>query len=92
MDGTPFANLSLKIDPAVLRTIIEKGDLLKFAETVSAQAASQISAQIAWHVAEAQGRPQEELERLLAEVSFVLSDGEPGFGTGRFPPRLSAKD
>jgi hypothetical protein len=97
MDGKSLAKLTLTVEPAALREIIAKGELLKFADAVATQAAAQISAQIAWHVAEVSTRPPEETsDRLLAEVSFheVFVDGEPGFGTGRFPPRpvVSAKD
>jgi len=89
MENKSLANLTLKVDPVALREIIAKGDLLKFADTVAAQAAAQISAQIVWYVAEAQVRPEGANEGVLAEVAFheVFVDGEPGFGTGRFPPR-----
>jgi hypothetical protein len=88
METKSLANLTLKVDPAALREIIAKGELLKFADTVAAQAAAQISAQIVWYVAEAQGRSAIPAEGVLAEVDFheVFVDGEPGFGTGRFPP------
>jgi hypothetical protein len=83
MEGKSLANLTLKVDPAALREIIAKGELLKFADAVAAQAASQISAQIVWHVA------QGATEGVVAEVAYreVFVDGEPGYGTGRFPPR-----
>jgi hypothetical protein len=89
MEGKSLANLTLKVDPAALREIIAKGELLKFADAVAAQAAAQISAQIVWHVAEAQARPEATTQGVVAEVAFheVFVDGEPGFGTGRFPPR-----
>jgi hypothetical protein len=83
MEGKSLANLTLKVDPAALREIVAKGELLKFADAVAAQAASQISAQIVWHVA------QGATEGVVAEVAYreVFVDGEPGYGTGRFPPR-----
>jgi hypothetical protein len=83
MEGKSLANLTLKVDPEALREIIAKGELLKFADAVAAQAASQISAQIVWHVA------QGATEGVVAEVAYreVFVDGEPGYGTGRFPPR-----
>jgi len=89
MDGKPLAHLTLTVDPASLREIIAKGELLKFADAVAAQAASQISAQIVWHVAEAHARPEGVSAGMVADVAFheVFVDGEPGFGTGRFPPR-----
>jgi len=90
MEGKSLAKLTLTVEPAALREIISKGQLVKFADAVASQAAAQISAQIAWHAAEAQARPEEAEEaadHLLAEVAFVFVDGEPGFGTGRFPPR-----
>jgi hypothetical protein len=87
MERKSLASLTLKVDPAALREIIAKGELLKFADAVAAQAAAQISAQIVWHVAETQGRPAGE-DAPAAEIAFheVFVDGEPGFGTGRFPP------
>lgn len=89
MEGKSLANLTLKVDSAALREIIAKGELLKFADAVAAQAAAQISAQIVWHVAEAQGRAEVATDNVVAEVAFseVFVDGEPGFGTGRFPPK-----
>jgi hypothetical protein len=91
METKSLANLTLTVDPSALREIIAKGNLLQFADAVAAQAASQISAQIVWHVAEAQTQPDLALAggNVVAEVAFheVFIDGEPGFGTGRFPPR-----
>jgi hypothetical protein len=91
MESKSLANLTLTVDSASLREIIAKGSLLQFADAVAAQAASQISAQIVWHVAEAQAHPDTALrgDSVVAEVAFhqVFVDGEPGFGTGRFPPR-----
>jgi len=89
MSSKSLANLTLTVDPAALREIIAKGSLLKFADAVAAQAASQISAQIVWHVAEVQARAEAAVEGPIAQVSFheVFVDGEPGYGTGRFPPR-----
>jgi hypothetical protein len=89
MEHKSLANLSLKVDPAALREIIAKGNLLQFADAVAEQAAAQISAQIVWYVAEAQARPEAAASDVLAEVAFheVFVDGEPGYGTGRFPPR-----
>jgi hypothetical protein len=84
MEGKSLANLTLKVDPAALREIVAKGELLKFADAVAAQAASQISAQIVWHVA------QGTTEGVVAEVGYreIFVDGEPGYGTtGHFPPR-----
>jgi hypothetical protein len=85
-----LANLKLHVDPAALRGIVARGDLLKFADAIANQAAAQISAQIVWHVAEASARPAAGNETIAAELAFqeVFVDGEPGFGTGtRFPPR-----
>jgi len=90
MEGRPLANLTLKVDPAALRDIIAKGELLKFADAVAAQAASQITAQIVWHVAEAQSRPGGADESVAAEVRFVV-DSAGGYGTGRFPPKWPPK-
>jgi hypothetical protein len=89
METKSLANLTLKVDPAALREVIAKGNLLKFTEAVAAQAAAQISAQIVWHVAEAQAKPEAAGGDLVAEMAFheVFVDGEPGYGTGRFPPR-----
>jgi hypothetical protein len=89
METKSLANLTLRVDPAALREVIAKGNLLKFTDAVAAQAAAQISAQIVWHVAEAQARPNAVAGELVAEMAFheVFVDGEPGYGTGRFPPR-----
>ena len=89
MQGRTLANLTLTVDPEALREIIANGELIKFADAVAAQAAAQISAQIVWHVAEAAARPEAVAGGAVAEIAFhsVFVDGEPGFGTGRFPPR-----
>jgi hypothetical protein len=89
MADKSLAKLTLNIEPDALREIIAKGELLKFADSVAAQAASQISAQIVWHVAEAQKQADVAKNGLVAQVDFhqVFVDGEPGFGTGRWPPR-----
>jgi hypothetical protein len=85
MEGKSLANLTLKVDPAALREIIANGELLKFVDAVAAQAASQISAQIVWYVAQA--RPEGAADGVVAKVEFheIFSDGDKGFGTGRFP-------
>ena len=89
MADKSLAKLTLNIEPDALREIIAKGQLLKFADAVAAQAASQVHAQIVWHVAEAQERADIAKQGVVAQVEFqqVFVDGEPGFGTGRWPPR-----
>jgi len=51
-DSKQVASLSLNVDPEALRSIISSGPLLEFADTVAAQAAAQISAQLVQHVAD----------------------------------------
>jgi len=90
MDGTQIANLTLTIDPGALRSIIESGTLLEFADTVARQAAAQISAQLVQRVADAAVKPEAEIGGVATQVSFisVIGDGEPGFGTHPLPPRF----
>ena len=52
-----IGNLSLTIQPEALRNAIESGRLLELADTVSREAALQISAQMVQHVAEAALKP-----------------------------------
>lgn len=89
MEVNEIANLTLTIDPAALRSIIESGRLLEFADTVARQAAAQISAQVVQHVAAAALR-QSEIGGVSTQVSYVsvIGDGEPGFGTHPRPPRF----
>jgi len=90
MSENQIANLTLTVDPGALRSIIETGRLLEFADTVARQAASQISAQLVQHVAAAALKPQPELGGVSAQVHYVsvIGDGEPGFGTHPRPPRF----
>lgn len=90
MEGKQIANLTLNVDHQALRSIISSGRLLEFADTVAAQAAAQISAQLVQHVAEAALQPKALESGVGAEVSylFVIGDGEPGFGTRPRPPRF----
>lgn len=78
-----IGNLSLTIQPAALRNAIESGRLLELADTVSREAALQISAQIVQHVAEAAIKPELAKGGLSASASFVFEEGD--YGT--VPPR-----
>jgi hypothetical protein len=84
-----IANLTLRVEPEALRSIISSGRLLEFADTVAAQAAAQISAQLVQHVAEGALASKGLESGAGAEVSYLLvtGDGEPGFGTSPRPPR-----
>jgi hypothetical protein len=88
MEENQIASLTLKVDPKALRSIISSGRLLEFADTVAAQAAAQISAQLVQHVAEGSLSAKGLEAGAGAEVSYVLvtGDGEPGFGTKPRPP------
>jgi hypothetical protein len=85
-----IANLTLTVDPGALRSIIESGRLLEFADTVARQAAAHISAQLVQHVAAASIKQEAAIGGVSAQVSFVsvIGDGEPGFGTRPRPPRF----
>jgi hypothetical protein len=85
----PIANLTFRVEPEALRSIISSGRLLEFADTVAAQAAAQISAQLVQHIAEGALGTKGLESGTGAEVSYILvtGDGEPGFGTSPRPPR-----
>jgi hypothetical protein len=74
-----IGNLSLTIQPEALRNAIESGRLLELAETVSREAALQISAQIVQHVAEAALKPELAKSGVSASASFIFEGGD--FGT-----------
>jgi hypothetical protein len=90
METKQIANLTLRIDPEALHSVISSGRLLEFVDTVASQAAAQISAQLVQHVAEGAIRPDSLKAGVSAEVSYrlVTGDGEPGFGTSPRPPRF----
>lgn len=74
-----IGNLSLSIQPEALRNAIESGRLLELADTVSREAALQISAQLVQHVADAALKPELLKSGASASVSFVFEEGD--FGT-----------
>jgi hypothetical protein len=78
-----IGNLSLTIQHEALRNAIESGRWLELADTVSREAALQISAQVVQHVAEAALKPELTKGGVSASVSFVFEEGD--FGT--VPPR-----
>jgi hypothetical protein len=90
MESKQIASLTLNVDHQALRAIISSGRLLEFADTVAAQAAAQISAQLVQRVAEAALEPKGLESGVSAEVSYrmAVGDGEPGFGTHPRPPRF----
>jgi hypothetical protein len=91
MDDTKeVASLSLQVNSEALRSIISSGRLLEFADTVAAQAAAQISAQLVQHVADGALRTDGLREGVSAAISYrlVTGDGEPGFGTVPRPPKF----
>lgn len=89
MADDQIANLTLEVNPEALRSVIASGRLLEFADTVAAQASSQISAQLVQRVAEGALDPERLSSGVAAEVSYrlVIGDGEPGYGTVPRPPR-----
>jgi len=89
-DSKQIASLALSVDPEALRSIISSGRLLEFADTVAAQAAAQISAQLVQHVADGALRADGLRDGVSAAISYrlVTGDGEPGFGTVPRPPRF----
>ena len=78
-----IGNLSLTIQPEAVRNAIESGRLLELADTVSREAALQISAQLVQHVAEAALKQGLGKAGVSASASFVFEEGD--FGT--VPPR-----
>ena len=87
--GRHIGDVTLKIQPDVLKEIISTGRLAEFASTAAAQAASQISAQIVDHVAAAALEPNKMAAAAELKFSYVFEDGD--FGTpwtGPHPPRF----
>jgi hypothetical protein len=74
-----IGNLSLSIKPEALRIAIESGRLLELADTISREAALQISAQLVQHVADAALKPDLMKSGVAANVSFIFEEGD--FGT-----------
>ena len=74
-----IGNLSLTVQTEALRNAIESGRLLELADTISKEAALQISAQLVQHVAEAALKPEVLKSGVGASVSFVFEEGD--FGT-----------
>ena len=74
-----IGKLNLTIQPDALRNAIESGRLLELADTVSREAALQISAQIVQHVAEAALKPELAKGGVSASASFIFEEGD--FGT-----------
>ena len=74
-----IGNLSLTVQPEALRNAIESGRLLELADTISKEAALQISAQLVQRVAEAALKPEALKSGVGASVSFVFEEGD--FGT-----------
>ena len=74
-----IGNLTLTVQPEALRNAIESGRLLELADTISREAAAQISAQLVQHVAEAALKPEGMKAGVGASVSFIFEEGD--FGT-----------
>lgn len=74
-----IGNLNLTVQPDALRNAIESGRLLELADTISKEAALQISSQLVQHVAEAALKPELLKSGVSASVSFVFEEGD--FGT-----------
>jgi len=83
--GKSIGQLTLKIEPDVLKEIISTGRLAEFASIAAAQAASQISAQIVDHVAAAALNPQKLTTAAELNVSYIFDGGD--FGTVPRGPR-----
>jgi hypothetical protein len=90
LESKQIANLTLRVEPEALQSIISSGRLLEFVDTVASQAAAQISAQLVQHIAEGSLQPGALKAGVSAELAYrlVTGDGEPGFGTHPRPPRF----
>jgi hypothetical protein len=83
MEGKEIGKFTLNISPEALRSVIGSGRLLELAETLSREAATQISAQLIDQVATAALKPEGLKGGASAGVSFIFDGGD--FGT--VPPR-----
>jgi hypothetical protein len=83
MEHKEVGKFTLNISPDALRTVISSGRLLELAETLSKEAAAQISSQLVEQVAAAALKPEGLKAGASANVSFIFEGGD--FGT--VPPR-----
>ena len=83
MEKQEVGKFTLTISPEALRTVVGSGRLLELAETLSREAAAQISAQLVEQVAAAALKPDGLKNGASTNVSFIFDGGD--FGT--VPPR-----
>jgi hypothetical protein len=83
MENREVGKLTLNIDPEALRSIIGSGRLLELADTLSKEAAAQISAQLVEQVAGAALKPEGLKTGASVGVTYIFDGGD--FGTR--PPR-----
>lgn len=83
MANKELGNLSVKIEPEALRSIIADGRMLELADKIATEAAAQISAQLVEQVASEALKPEGLKTGVTAKVSFIFDGGD--FGT--VPPR-----
>jgi hypothetical protein len=83
MENKEVGKFTLTISPDALRTVIGSGRLLELAETLSKEAAAQISSQLVEQVASAALKQDGLKSGVSAGVSFIFEGGD--FAT--LPPR-----
>jgi hypothetical protein len=83
MENREVGKLTLNIDAEALRSVIGSGRLLELADTLSKEAAAQISAQLVEHVAGAALKPEGLKGGASVDVTYIFDGGD--FGTR--PPR-----
>lgn len=83
MENRELGKFTLSIAPDALRTVISSGRLLELANTLSREAAAQISAQLVEQVAGAALKPDALKAGATVNVSYIFDGGD--FGT--VPPR-----
>ena len=83
MENRELGKFTLNISPEALRTVIGSGRLLELANTLSREAAAQISAQLVEQVAGAAIKPDGLKAGATVNVSYIFDGGD--FGT--HPPR-----
>lgn len=83
VENKEVGKFTLTIAPEALRSIIASGRLLELADTITKQAAAQISSQLVDQVASAALKPDGLKGGATASASFIFDGGD--FGT--VPPR-----
>jgi hypothetical protein len=83
MPRSEIGNLTLKIEPEALRTIISEGRLLEFVDTAANAARAQIAAQIVQHLAQASLDKAGAAGGVAVDFALLFEGGD--YGTR--PPR-----